>query len=579
MSTSMFLQAAEQPGRYSCPPPRLSLTSRPGEVVSRSNGSYRVDFGDAMFGRLRLTFDNPAVAATVVVHIGEKADADGHIDRQPPGTVRYQCLRFETRPGVCEYHLSPSAEKQNTGPAAIELPQAVGVVMPFRFVEVQCPEGVRLVDATQIVVHHPFDESAAHFACSDARLEAVWRLCRHTIKATSFCGIYVDGDRERIPYEGDAYINQLSHYACDAAYDMGSFTWQYLLHHPTWFADWVLHLIPMAWADYLYRGEIDALTLHYKQLIPRALMDLDRGDGLISTHGAAEDPAYAEKLNLFHNRYMADYGLGDLVDWPPAEMSTNGIGERDGYDMVPINTVVNALYYRAVNELAKIASVLGRHDDAERFSHRAARTRRAFHETFFDEERGIYNDGEGSSHASLHANMFPLAFGLTPESLKPGVVKFIQSRGMACSVYGAQYLLEALFEAGQPQAAIDLITHAGPRSWLAMIDQGSTMTLEAWGPQYKINLDWNHAWATAPLNIIPRRLFGIEPAEAGFRVIRLRPQLTPLPWAKIVVPTPSGPIRAEWSNEGRPTLKLDLPAGIQIDPADREPKQFRLEVN
>jgi hypothetical protein len=32
--------------------------------------------------------------------------------------------------------------------------------------------------------------------------------------------IYVDGDRERIPYEADAYINMLSHYAVDSEYSI-----------------------------------------------------------------------------------------------------------------------------------------------------------------------------------------------------------------------------------------------------------------------------------------------------------------------------------------------------------------------
>ena len=33
------------------------------------------------------------------------------------------------------------------------------------------------------------------------------------MKATSFCGLFVDGDRERLPYEADAWINQLGWYA------------------------------------------------------------------------------------------------------------------------------------------------------------------------------------------------------------------------------------------------------------------------------------------------------------------------------------------------------------------------------
>ena len=52
-------------------------------------------------------------------------------------------------------------------------------------------------------------------------LNQVWDLCKYSIKATTFNGLYVDGDRERIPYEADAYLNQLSHYTTDREYAIG----------------------------------------------------------------------------------------------------------------------------------------------------------------------------------------------------------------------------------------------------------------------------------------------------------------------------------------------------------------------
>ena len=51
-----------------------------------------------------------------------------------------------------------------------------------------------------------------------------------------------------------------------------------------------------------------------------------------------------------------------------------------------------------------------------------------------------------------------------------------------------------------------LLLDDGPRSWLGMMKQGSTITLEAWNMKDKPNLDWNHAWGAAPANLIPRFL-------------------------------------------------------------------------
>jgi len=58
-------------------------------------------------------------------------------------------------------------------------------------------------------------------------------MCKYTMKATSFTGIYIDGDRERIPYEADAYINQLGHYYTDREYSMGRVSSEYFIKHPT----------------------------------------------------------------------------------------------------------------------------------------------------------------------------------------------------------------------------------------------------------------------------------------------------------------------------------------------------------
>jgi alpha-L-rhamnosidase len=64
---------------------------------------------------------------------------------------------------------------------------------------------------------------------------------------------------------------------------------------------------------------------------------------------------------------------------------------------------------------------------------------------------------------------------------------------MACSVYGAQYLLEALYEMGEADAAVSLMTASTLASWTNMMKVGSTMTMEAWDVSIKSNLDWNHS--------------------------------------------------------------------------------------
>jgi len=159
--------------------------------------------------------------------------------------------------------------------------------------------------------------------------------------------------------------------------------------------------------------------------------------------------------------------------------------------------------------------------------------------------------------------MMPLAFGIVPDEYKKSVTDFIKSRGMACSVYSSQYLLEGLFREGEPEYAMSLLTATHDRGWYNMIRVGSTIAMEAWDMKYKPNSDWNHAWGAAPANIIPGYLWGMYPAEPGFARVTVKPQLSHLTHSKVTVPTIRGQITAEFSNTGNSMEYLvTLPANM-----------------
>lgn len=250
--------------------------------------------------------------------------------------------------------------------------------------------------------------------------------------------------------------------------------------------------------------------------------------------------------------------LSDIVDWPAAE--------RDGYQMVAVNTVVNAFHYLDLKLMAEIAGVLHRRADSILFCRKSVQVKNVINQKLLDKTTGIYVDGEGSHHSSLHANMFALAFGIVPKQNIKRVVTFIKSRGMACSVYGAQYLLEALYQQGEGDYALHLMdTEEGDRNWWNMIKAGSTMAMEAWDIKYKPNLDWNHAWGTAPANIITRYMWGIQPVKPGFAQVVVKPELGTLTWSNIKVPTIKGAIHAQYKqiNSKEKRYIIELPKGMK----------------
>ena len=254
------------------------------------------------------------------------------------------------------------------------------------------------------------------------------------------------------------------------------------------------------------------------------------------------------------------------MDWPPGSFTDGGQGERDNHEMLPVNTVVNAFHCHALRLMSRISQALGNTDNQNRFSNQANRVHNSINHLLFDHTQGIYVDGESSEHSSLHSNMFMLAFDLVPDDRKASVISFVKSRGMACSVYGAQYLLEALYQNGEDQYALEMMTAQHDRSWWNMIQCGSTITMEAWDLKYKNNLDWNHAWGAAPANIIPRFVLGVRPLEPGFSKVLIQPQPGSLKHLSGTVPTIHGPVSVflESIQAGSiQKLSVTIPAGTK----------------
>jgi len=130
---------------------------------------------------------------------------------------------------------------------------------------------------------------------------------------------------------------------------------------------------------------------------------------------------------------------------------------------------------------------------------------------------------------------------------------------MACSVYGAQHLLEALYQIGEADYALSLMASTAERSWAHMIyDVGSTITLEAWDNRFKPNQDWNHPWGAAPANIIPRHLMGVQPLEPAFGKISIKPQPGNLEWATLDMPTIKGTIHVDFEQKPGGFFKLNI---------------------
>jgi len=543
--------------------PQIKSSEYPVSLEKSSGTSILIDFGKDAFAQLLLTLTSETEGDSIIVHLGE-CIKENRVDRAPGGNIRYQRYPLILNKGTNTYKIKIRPDKLNTRKVAVHMPDYIGEVIPFRYCEIEgYTKSLSTKDIIRESVHYPFDESASFFECSNDTLNQIWDLCKYSIKATSFLGIYVDGDRERIPYEADALINQLCHYGVDREYSMARRSHEYLLQYPTWPTEWILQSVLIAWYDYLYTGDSRSLKANYDILKARSLTQLREKNGLISTTTGLQTPEFLTSIRRPNEK------IRDIVDWPHTGilgLNKHEGGEADGFVFTDYNAVTNAYHYEALRLMSQIAEVLNMSSEASEYAKEANVFLKRFNAVFYNKKSGYYVDGDTTVHSSLHSNMFPVAFDMVPSGKLNKVMDFIHSRKMACSVYGSQFLMDALYEASDSEYALSMLTKTDDRSWYNMIRVGSTISLEAWDNKYKPNQDWNHAWGAVPANTIPRKLMGVEPLIPGFDKVRIKPQLASLAWAKAIIPTIKGQIHLDIENKkGEYRMQVTIPANMQSE--------------
>src|SRR5690606_26547151 len=104
---------------------------------------------------------------------------------------------------------------------------------------------LKIEKITMQALYYMFDEDASYFSCSDPRLNDIYNLCRCSVKVNTFNGDYAASERERMMYEADCYIHQMSHYAVDREYAIARYSMENMIFHATWPTEWIFHSVLM----------------------------------------------------------------------------------------------------------------------------------------------------------------------------------------------------------------------------------------------------------------------------------------------------------------------------------------------
>ena len=475
------------------------------------------DFGKDAFSTVEIEV-NPPFDANVEVILGEVAENGKIIHTSGYRTFIQRVIRTRTGKQVIKIDIPPFIPAFSGFPHCHAPAMAGGEFAPFRYVEVNRTFGDITVRRT--AYFNDWDDNASAFESSNEKLDKICDFCKYSIKAATVFDKYVDGERERQPYEGDTIINQLGHFCHTLNFDIARHTIDHFFEHGkyTWPTEYLL-LAPIFVRDHiLYTGNTGLLERWIPLLEEKLLAGALDEKGLLNQ-------------DLYKN-IRPGCRTNDMVDWP--------MSERDDYEMGRINFVPNAYLYGALKAMFELTG-------NESYLDRADKLKAAIKTHLVKDGRFV--DSIDSEHTAIHTAAFALYFDLAEGDEIEFCRNVILSKDMACSVYTAQFLLEACFRYDMAEHAVKLITSESDRSWFNMLREGATITMEAWGDKFKANQDWNHAWGAAPANIIPRMFCGIRPVEPGFKRFIVDPQPGNVESFSFRMPTVKGEIKLEWSKD------------------------------
>ncbi len=515
---------------------------RPASFRRIAGGAYVADFGSVLAATPVVDVHHGVAGHAVKLVSGYLLDPDGHVSTTRGVQQTDMHWDFDERDGGQE--LRPFG------------------YLGFRYLEVDGAGEPLTADDVRVAARHASmpDEHAASFQCSDARVDAVWNLARHSALYDSQEQFLDTPTRERGPFLGDSYdVSQ----ATMAAFGERALTFQALRDfarsQQRYWPDGRVNVVypngdgkrdipdgtevypEWVWHAFVMSGDRNQLAALYP--VARRITDYVAG---------AIDPATGLVTNLPGGG--SDYLYG-AVDWPPQM--------RYGYDMqTAARTTVNALAYEDFTLAASMARVLGdRGTEAEETAR--ARDLASSMNARLTRADGVYVDGlradhAQSTHASQQANAFPLAFGIVPPGKVTAVAGRVVALKNAMGVVNFRVLLDALHRAGRDDALVAAITDPSRPGYARMLQEGATFTWESWDARQTGDSE-SHGWGSTVLAVLQDDVLGAATTGAG-RVAVAVPA-TSISSASGVVASQIGPVPVHWARDaaGHETIELTVP--------------------
>lgn len=231
--------------------------------------------------------------------------------------------------------------------------------------------------------------------------------------------------------------------------------------------------------------------------------------------------------------------------------------------------VGTAYFANSCGIMAKIASILGHTEDVSYYYDLRKKIITAY--------RNVFTDKQGKMKEEFQtAYVLPLHFGMTEgeetKQMVNNLTRLIHEAGnhLTTGFTGTPYLLFALSDNGQLDAAYELLLQEECPSWLYEVKAGGTTIWERWDalrPDGTVNIEelsgnksaeesnggmvsFNHYANGAVGDWLYKRLAGLEPTSGGYQTFRVAPMIGGgITWAKASTVTPYGLASVDWKRD------------------------------
>jgi alpha-L-rhamnosidase len=231
-------------------------------------------------------------------------------------------------------------------------------------------------------------------------------------------------------------------------------------------------------------------------------------------------------------------------------------------------TLIGSTYQiRTVQILADTARVLGKGDDAEKYTAEVAALKQAFQAKYFDAQGKVKNAADTQT-----SYLLAIAFDLIPQDMKKdaaaNLVRLVHAADdhLRTGFLGTPHIVRVLDDTGHADLAFKVLLNESYPSWFYSIHLGATTLWERWNSYSEKgfgNVDmnsFNHYAYGAIGQWMYERLAGLapDPDHPGYKHFFVRPLVTgPITSARADLETPYGKASSAWTRNGN-EVKMEI---------------------